>query len=244
MSRLGDLIAGHLYLMGGLTNVREIFVFLSPQILFLALAEVIAGSRTYTELLMVTSLLESFSLVITYILLGIVVPGRLIRLSYSMRDAGMMEIFLNQGVGLDQVLLSLWIGSSLKYSLYVIAGSLIALLSLYLAGWMTVVEFLTALGVIAVMVTLFSAICITLSLILPPSEAQYWSQLVFFLIFGYLYLGFLNPRNYNDIVRLFLGGYLNPMSLGGGAIATFLVIVLLIGLSEERGDIIEIDEVK
>ncbi len=244
MPRLGDLIAGHLHLMGGLINAREIFVFLSPQILSLALAEVIAGSRTYTELLMVTSSLESFSLVITYILLGIVVPGRLIRLSYSMRDTGMMEMFLNQGIRLDQVLLSLWIGSSLKYSLYVIAGSLIALFSSYLAGWMTAVEFLTALGVIAVIAALLSAICITLSLILPPSEAQYWSQGAYFLIFGYLYLGFLNPQNYNDIVRLFLSGYLNPKSLGGGAIAVFLVIVLLIELSEERGDIIEIDEAK
>ncbi len=238
-------MAGHLHLLGGLFDVKELLVISTPQILVSVLVGIVAlsmNANTHDEFLIVISVGSNLVLPLTYILMTLATMGSLVRLSHSMRDTGMLEMFLNQGIGLSPVMLSLWASYSLKYSLYMIVVNSVALLSPYLFGRTTIVELLIAAGVVAMAVSLLSSVCVTLSIILSPSEVQYWSEMFSLFILGFLYRNFLTqPDSSGNFLRLLVSGYVDPTSLVGEALMLLFSLILLIELSEERGRVVEVD---
>ncbi len=238
-------MAGHLHLLGGLFDIKELLAISTPQILVSVLVVVVALNMNtyspYNEFLTGISVGSNLVLPLTYILVTLATMGSLVRLSHSIRDVGMLEMFLNQGTGLGPVMLSLWASYSLKYSLYMIVVNSVALLSPYLLGRTTVVGPLIAAGVVAMAISLLSSVCVTLSLILSPSEVQYWSEMFSLFILGFLYRDFLTLGPTGNFLHLLIGGYVDPMSLVGEALMLLFSLILLIELSEERGRVVEVD---
>ncbi len=244
MSRFSDLVTSNLYLMGGVFDLKEILLLLSPEILLSTIIIVVISftgifESSITELLESIATVNSLALLMTYSLMILVATGKVTRISYSMRDLGILEVLLSQGNELSHILLALLTGSFLKYSIPTILGGAITLIPSFLIGEITAGELLAAFGTIIVIVILLSTIYVLMPLITNPGEAQYWSQSIsLMIILGYLYFGFLNSSNSSEhFVHQLLSGYSNPESLALGAIATFFALILLVELSEERGSI-------
>lgn len=238
MSRYANLISGLLHLQEGVRGLR-VFVILTLLLTMLPIAITPSGKTYPNNMIEAIATVIGLALPLFYLLLILMASGELIRIGYSLRDAGIIELVVSRGVRLSEVFVSLWISSSLRYLLFIAVGGVAADLSSYIIGALSPQEAMVFILGLALSVGLISAICILFSLFMSPGEAQYWLEIILFSVLGWIYHGLLvDPSRANfgrarEFVHVLLYGFIDPAVLAGEALGIVILMVIAAEISEE-----------
>ena len=234
MSRYANLISGLLHIQSGIRSLRVSIVLT----LLLAMLPIVAVlSAPPSDMIEAIAAATSLGLSLLYLLLILMASGELVRIGYSLRDVGVVELVMSRGIALSEVFFSLWVSSSLRYLLFVAVGGVVADLSSFVIGALSPQESAVFILGLALSAGLISSICILFSLFMSPGEAQYWLEMVLLSALGWIYHGLLiNPSiddSGREFVRHLLYGFIDPTVLANEALGIVILMTIIAELSEE-----------